>query len=152
MSKSTTRQDAPKLRYKVGSQAFFSCYPDFTPSDLDELELEEAPKLYKNFMQIRKKDGTRCIFKWHKKTADEFVEYSLRSKLPMEVGKFLVPEVAECIGFTIDHLKKLSPVFDRLDEKHAYERIIFDAYIDNGGFWLTQDQRDMAYQVYKSSR
>lgn len=152
MSKSTIRQAEQKRQFSVGSQAFFSAYPDFTPSDADVVEFEVAPKLYKNFMQIRKKDKSRCIFKWRLMSADEFVDYTLTTKLPMEIGKFLVPEVARYVGITVDHLKKMTPVVERLDDKHAYERIIFDAYIANDGFWMTQDQRDLAYQSYRASR
>lgn len=153
MKQSTTRQEKPKLRFKVGSQAFFSEYADFKSSDLDDVEFEENPKLYRYFMQFRKKDGTKCIFKWRKMTADDFVEYSLnKSKLPMEIGKFLVSEVAEYLGFTIEHLKKLSAVVDRIDEKHRYEKIIYNAYLENGAFYLTDAQRKSAYDEYKSER
>lgn len=127
-------------------------YPDFHPSDLDEVEFENDPKLYKNFMQFRKTDGKRCLFKWRKMTADEFVAYTLNSKLSMEVGKFLVPEVAEYLGFTIEHLKQLKPVVDRLDGKHEYEKIIFNAYIAHGDFVLTRDERDLAYEEYRKNR
>ena len=137
------------MRFKVGSKAFFSDYADFDSPDLDEVEFEENPKLYRYFMQFRKKDGTRCIFKWRKMTADEFVSYSLNSKTPMEIGKFLVPEVADYLGFTIEHLRKLSPVVDRLDEKHSYEKVIYVAYISNGAFYLTDEQRRKAYDEYK---
>lgn len=125
-------------------------YPDFTPSDIDEVEFEEKPKLFRDFMQIRKKDRTRCLFIWRKMEPDEFIDYALRSRTPMEVGKFLVPEVAEYLGITIEHLKRLEPVFDRLDDKHQYERVIFKAYLNNNGFWLTGEQRDHAYMLYKS--
>lgn len=152
MKRSITRQDEPRQRFKVGSQAFFSTYLDFKPNDIDEVEFEEEPKLYKNFMQFRKKDKTRCLFLWRKMTADEFVEYTLNTKLPMEIGKFLVPEVAEYIGFTIDHLRQLTSVAERLDGKHSYEKIIFDSYLENGGFYLTQDQRDTAYAEYRITR
>ena len=140
------------MQFIVGSQAFFKQYPDFIPGDIDIVEFEDDPKLYRNFMQFRKKDKTRCIFKWRKMSADEFVEYSLNTKLPMEVGKFLVPEIAQYLGFTIDNLKQLSPVIDKLDEKHSYEKIIFDSYIANDGFYLTDEQRYQAYQEYKRFR
>ena len=152
MSKSTTRPDGQKLRFKVGSTAFFSMYPDFHPNDVDEVEFEDEPRLYKNFMQFRKKNGTRCLFKWRRMTADEFVNYTLNSKLPMEIGKFLVPEVARYLGFTIEHLKQLKPVAERLDGKHKYEQIIFNAYMTHGNFTLTQDERDLAYEEYKKMR
>lgn len=148
MNKTTTQQEESKQRFKVGSQYFFSTYSDFTPGDIDYVEFEEHPKLYKNVMQFRKNDKSLCLFKWRKMSADEFVEYTLRSKLPMELGKFLVPEVAEHLGFTIDHLKRLKSVADRLDDKHKYEKIIYDSYISNNGFFLTQEQRDEAYREY----
>ena len=152
MSKSTIRQAEPKQQFNVGSTAFFSCYYDFKPSDTDEVIFEDEPKLYKNVLQIRKKDGTRCIFKWRKMTADEFVDYTLHSKLPMEMGKFLVPEVADYLGFTLEHLKMLSPVAEKLDAKHQYEKVIFDSYLQNGGYYLTGDQRLKAYIEYLKYR
>lgn len=148
MSKFTTLSAEPKRHFKVGSRAFFEGMPGFAPSDTDEVEFEDNPKFYKNVMQFRKRDRSRCVFKWRKMTPDEFVEHTLRSKLPMEIGKFLVPEVAEYLGFTIEHLKRLAPVVDRLDEKHRYEKVIYDSYIENGAFVLTDEQRNEAYQVY----
>lgn len=152
MSKSTMQLAESKPRFKVGSRAFFEGLEGFFPSDLDEVEFEENPRLYKNFMQFRAKDGSRCLFKWRLMSADEFVDYTLQSKLPMEVGKFLVPEVAEFLGITIDHLKRLKPVIERLDSKHAYERVIYDAYITHNGFWLNEAERNLAYQEYINSR
>lgn len=152
MKQSTTRQEKSRPQFRVGSTYFFSQYPDFNSKDYDEVEFETEPKLYKNVMQFRKRDGTRCLFIWRKMDPDEFVEYTLTTKLPMEIGKFLVPEVAEYLGFTMEHLRRLGPVVDRLDPKHEYERVIFEAYLENGGFWLTQEQRDHAYALYKSIR
>lgn len=96
----------------------------------------------------RARNKGRCLFKWRKMSADEFVEYTLNSKLPMEIGKFLIPEIVEYLGFTIDHLERLRPVVERLDRKHLYEKVIFEAYIKNGGFWLTREDRDRAYEEY----
>lgn len=152
MSKTTIPQEESKQRFRVGSQAFFNGYSDFNPSDIDYVEFEEHPKLYKNVMQFRKKDKSLCLFKWRKMSIDEFIEYTLNSKLPMEIGKFLVPEIAEYLGFTLNDLEKLRPVIEKLDNKHKYEKIIFDSYLQNNGFYLTQEQRDKAYEIYKSER
>lgn len=152
MNKSIIRRDEHRPRYKVGSRAFFEGYPDFHPKDIDEVEFETEPKLYKNFMQFRKKDGTRCLFKWRKMTPDEFVDYMLGSKLPMELGKFLVPEVAEYLGINLHHLAKLRNVSYKLDDRHKYEAVILEAYLENGGFYLTEDQRNRAYEEYKRAR
>jgi hypothetical protein len=152
MSKSTTPLEEQKQRFRVGSRVFFEGMPGFNPNDTDEVEFEDNPRLYKNVMQFRAIGKCRCIFKWRRMTADEFVEYTLNSKLPMEIGKFLVPDVAGYVGITIDHLKRLAPVVDRLDEKHRYEKVIYDAYIENGYFYLTDEQRNKAYHEYARTR
>lgn len=149
MNKTTTQQEEQKQRFKVGSQYFFSTYADFTPGDIDYVEFEEHPRLYRNVLQFRKNDKSMCLFKWRKMSADEFVFYTLHSKLPMEIGKFLVPEVASYLGFTLDHLRQLEPVVERLDRKHSYEKIIYYSYMQNNAFTLTQEQRDQAYAEYK---
>lgn len=70
----------------------------------------------------------------------------------MEIGKFLVPEVVEYLGFTLDDLKRLQPIVEQLDSKHGYEKIIFDSYLENNGFYLTQEQRDNAYIEYRKAQ
>ena len=70
----------------------------------------------------------------------------------MVAGKYLIPEFCQEIGFTINDLPKIKPMIDRLDIKHHYEKIIYDSYIENGAFILTDEQRDKAYQSYKQSR
>jgi hypothetical protein len=70
----------------------------------------------------------------------------------MIVGKFLVPEFCKAIGFTIMDLPRLYPLIQKLDEKHMYEAIIFDSYLQNGDFVLTDSQREKAYQSYQTSR
>ena len=152
MKRYITRPAKSSKRFKVGSQYFFSQYPDYVGNDSDYVEFEEDPKLYRNVMQLRKADKSLCLFKWRKMSADEFVAYTLRTNLPMEIGKFLVPEVAEFLGFTIEHLKQLNSVADRLDEKHRYEKVIYDAYLTNGSFTLTDEQRNAAYQEYVRTR
>ena len=70
----------------------------------------------------------------------------------MVIGKFLVPEFCAEIGFTIEDLPRLEPLLAKLDEKHKYEEIIYNAYIENNAFVLTDEQRAAAYESYKVSR
>lgn len=70
----------------------------------------------------------------------------------MCLGKFLIPEFNEKFGITIEDLKGLSSLLDRLDDKHLYEKIIYDAYIENNDFSLTDEQRQNAYNEYKKYR
>ena len=134
----------------VGSTYFFKDIEGFSPKDLDTLELVENPKNFKQSYQIS--GHGRCIFKWKKMSPEEFIQISLSRNCPMEIGKFLVKEFCDEIGFTIDNLKKLKPLRDSLDDKHKYEGIIFDAYIENQEFNLTEEQLLNAYEEYKKYR
>ena len=109
----------------VGSQYFFSCYSDFKSKDIDELELVDTDA----FQWYRQLSGRgKCLFQFKKlKTTQEYIDYALLAKSGMVIGKFLIPEFCEEIGFTIDMLPQLQPIVDRLDDKHYYEKIIYDS-------------------------
>ena len=132
-----------------GSGYFFSEYPDYVVHDYDKLVLVEG--LPAPVLKMRR--GNDDVIFVRKASPEEMLSQCLDPKVPaMRAGKFLIPEFNEKIGFTIEHLKRLEPVFNRMDEKHKYEKIIFDAYIKNNSFTLTDAQRDTAYQEYKKYR
>lgn len=134
----------------VGSKRFFDGIDGFNSKDVDKVVLVENPI---GFKYVRQTSGSgSCLFEWKKMSAEEFVEFTINSKLPMSVGKFLVPEFCEEIGFTIKHLKQLEPQFSKLDDKHKYEKIIFDSYIKNNSFTLTDEQKMAAYEEYRRER
>ena len=134
----------------IGSTYFFKDFDDFNSKDVDILILIDNPK---GFNYIRQSSGTNnCLFEWKRMSAEEFIKYTLKTKIPMSVGKFLVKEFADEISFTIEHLKKLKLVFNKLDAKHKYEKIIFDAYIKNNSYELTEQQLKEAYDSYKLAR
>lgn len=137
-------------KFLIGSQYFFSCYDDFESKDVDELELIETDK----FKYVRQLSGQgRCLFQVRKQEAkEEYIKYALLSNLGMVIGKFLIPEFCQEIGFTIEDLQQLRELVDKLDDNHKYEEIIFDSYIENGSFTLTDKQRERAYAKYKQSR
>ena len=134
----------------IGSQYFFSCYDGFQGKDVDELQIIETDE----FSQVRQITGQgKCLFQMKKHdTKDDYIEWALKSYIGMVIGKFLVPEFCAEIGFTIEDLPRLAPLLDRLDDKHAYEKIIYHSYLENGSFTLTDEQRDRAYKSYKESR
>ena len=134
----------------IGSRYFFSCYPDFNAKDIDELEFVNTNE----FAQMRQITGqSKCLFQMQRhKNKQQYIIWALRSKLGMVVGKFLVPEFCNEIGFTVEDLPKLKRLVDKLDKKHKYEEIIYNAYLENGSFTLTEEQRYSAYQSYKESR
>ncbi|MEE3384675.1 MAG: hypothetical protein VZR36_06275 [Prevotella sp.] len=83
---------------------------------------------------------------------DEFIKVTLSSGTPMQIGKFLVREVAQYLGFNISHLEQLKSVINNIDDKHLYEKVIFDSYIKNGEFSITDEQKQIAYEVYRNAK
>ena len=134
----------------IGSTYFFSEYNDFNSKDRDELEIIDTNE----FNQIRQITGKgKCLFQMKRHSSkEEYIAWALQSQLGMVIGKFLVPEFNAAIGFSVEDLKRLSPLIKILDDKHKYEEIIFNSYIENGNFTLTKEQRDLAYQSYKETR
>ena len=60
-------------RIKIGSQVFFSKYPDYTSHDKDFVEFQEKPELYRTFMNVKGKGND--IFYYKTMTKQEFIEY-----------------------------------------------------------------------------
>ena len=55
-------------------------------------------------------------------------------------------------GLDFSELHKLALLFEKIDEKHTYEKVIFDSYMENNSYNLTQEQLDLAYLEYKKAR
>lgn len=136
--------------FKIGSSIFFDSYSDYTQKDIDILAITDLPLFGKPMINMKLKD--KDIFFMCIEENSVMLDKTLESGVNMRAGKFLSPEFAEYIGLTIEELKKLKPMFDDIDEKHMYEKVIFDSYIKNNGFFLTNDQRLMAYEEYKRQR
>lgn len=137
-------------KFLIGSTYFFSCYSDFKGKDLDRIEIIETNE----FKQMRQITGRgKCLFQMKKHTTkDEYINWAIESKIGMVIGKFLVPEFCAEIGFTIEDLPKLKVLLGRLDDKHKYEEIIYNSYLENDSFTLTAEQRLKAYEKYKEAR
>ena len=98
------------------------------------------------------KIGNDDIFLFRNMSKMGYINDLVKSKTPMKIGKFLIPEFVDYIGFTIEDLKNLFYIFNNIDTKHTYEKLIAQAYITNNGFYLTDLQRDLAYDEYKKTR
>ena len=133
----------------MGSRVFFENMPGFESKDIDELCIMDVFNLKGNSLHLNGLHG-KDVFLYKDMSKERFIEDA--GKLPMKVGKFLVPEFAEYLGMTIEDLKKLKPIIDAIDEKHEYEKVIFDSYIENNGFYLTDEQRERAFKIYKEKR
>lgn len=134
----------------VGSRAFFSKCPNFRSKDTDYLILVDKGNGFQYVRQISM--DHQCIFEFVRRPKQEMIDYALTHGAPMQVGKFLVKEVAEALALTAEDLKQLKPLIDKLDSKHAYERIIFDYITENGSWDIPDEVRDAAYKAYKTAR
>jgi len=137
-------------RFQMGSSVFFSSFPGYKPKDRDELVIMSDWLFPTNSMRMV--DGDKDIFLYRKMSKNAFIDDALTSGVPMRAGKFLVPSFAFYLGMNIGDLKRLQPLIDEIDEKHTYERIIYEAYLKNGGWWLTSEQLAKAYDEYKRTR
>lgn len=141
----------PIVEFKIGSSVFFSDYEDYTAKDNDKLcIMDNFPIKDTNVLNL-KQNGDDVFF-YKNMSKDEFIKDTIDSKVPMRVGKFLSPEFCKYIGFEISDYAKLNEVFNNLDDRHQYEKIIRDAYIENNSFTLTDEQRLKAYEEYKGKR
>ena len=136
----------------MGSSYFFDRYDDYKLKDNDELHIVDE-FIFPNrvCMNMKLFDGND-IFIFKNTDKQEYINDVYESGVNMKVGKFLIPEFNKYINFTIDDLKSLQPIFDNMDKKHTYERVIFESYLKNGDFFLTDEQRMEAYKEYKRSR
>ena len=134
----------------VGSRAFFSGMKGFQSKDRDYLILVEQPQGF-NWRREQSVRGI-CTFQYKLGTPAEMVSKTLEVGDPLLIGKFLVPEVADVLGATIDDILPLETLLPKLDDKHQYEAVIFNAIKTNGSFTLTEEQRKEAFKVYKSAR
>lgn len=133
----------------MGSRYFFKQYPDYKSHDIDMIELQDNCD-YERLLIIRGQGKDMFFLK--RKPKNELIQDALNSELAMVVGKFLIPEFNKEIGFEINDLLKLKPLIEKLDDKHKYEEIIYNSYLKNNDFILTDEQRLEAYKSYKQSR
>lgn len=137
------------LQINIGSSYFFKSIKEYKPHDLDRLYILDN-RLPKNLSLVNFKEDGNDVFIYSNLTKEEWIENTLT--VPMKAGKFLVPEFCEYIGFEWEELPKLKECFDNMDEKHSYEKIIYNAYLENGDFFITKKQLNEAYEEYKKYR
>ena len=140
----------PDKRFTVGSELFFGGINGFVPKDYDYVILIDNPTIFKNTMTMR--NETEDIFLWRRMSADEFVDITIKLNDPILAGKFLSKEFNDEIGFTLEHLRKLENLFNKIDQKHEYEKVVFGYYMKNNGFYLTTEQLENTFLTYKQNK
>ena len=141
----------PIVTFNIGSTIFFDDIDGFSSKDTDKLCIMDTFNINGTNVLNMRLNGEDVFF-YRNMTKEEFIEDTINSKVPMRVGKFLAPEFCKYIGFEISDYERLSDMFKELDEKHKYEIIIRDAYIENGSFTMTNEQKLKAYEEYKRER
>ena len=139
-------------KFLCGSTYFFQNFEDFKGKDIDEIILVDEGNGYNYVKHVT--TGNLCKFYIVRRPKAELISYVLdNEKVPgMVINRFLIPEFAAEFGITITDLKKLKPLLEKLDDKHKYLETIYNAYITNKTFELTEEQLNEAYQVYKEAR
>lgn len=139
-------------RITIGSRAFFNGMPNFQSKDTDILVFTDNPSGFTHYRQSSM--SGRCTIEWAMKSKEGFIAYAMREKADgLEFGKFLVSEFAKELELTIADLSMLYSHFkNRIDDKHKYQHAIYDAYVTNGDFTLTDVQRAAAYDSYRAMR
>ena len=133
----------------MGSRYFFERYEDFQSHDIDKIQIEDTDEY--DYIRVLRGQG-KDYFYIKRKPKEEMTQDALKQELPMVVGKFLIPQFNKAIDFTIEDLPRLKPLIDKLDDKHLYEKIIYESYLENNSFTLTDEQRLKAYNEYKKYR
>lgn len=136
---------------RIGSSVFFSKFTDYKIKDIDEMVIQDKWLPDKICVLNFKKDN-KDVFLWSPLTKNQFIENTIKDNEPLRVGMFIVPEFCEYIGFEIKDYDKIKHLFDCLDDKHKYEKVIMNAYIKNNSFTLTEEQLNKAYAIYKKYR
>lgn len=134
----------------VGSRAFFSGMEGYRAQGCDTLTLTTEPDGF-DWRRESCLRGNRQ-FTYLLESPAAMVQRTLDAAEPLLVGKFLVPEVAEAIGATVDDILPLEPLLEKLDDKHRYVAVIYEAVKTNGSFTLSDEQRLAAFEAYRSAR
>ena len=141
----------PIIKFKIGSAVFFDKLPGYETVDNDWLAIMDSFIPGKIMMNVKLYNDDIFFYRNNLSKYD-LIEDTFKSNVPMRVGKFLVPEFAKYIEFTIDDLKQFDDIFNQLDDKHKYEKVIYESYIENNDFILTDEQLNKAYDEYKKYR
>lgn len=134
----------------TGSRVFFDGLNGFEPKDSDFIQVVEKEDANFNWQRQLQKNGIE-IFEVVRLPKEKWIEHYVKSG-SKPLGMFLTPAFAQEFGITIADLEQLRPMRERLDAHHEYLGIIYDAYLENGSFTLTDAQRMAAFENYKAAR
>ena len=138
-------------KIRIGSTSFFESFNDFKSKDIDELCIISKPINGKETSFCIKLNGKDLIL-YPQLSKEQFIKNDLNINDPIKIGKYLSKEFIDYIHLTIDDLKLLKPLYNKIKDTHKYQQIIYDAYIENNNFTLSKEQLIKAYKEYKKYR
>lgn len=134
-----------------GSNVFFKDIKGFYPHDTDWVMIDETLDIKDKYI-IRYRPGAD-YFVYSKLTREEFLNIMKNDYgSPLKLCVVILPEIIKLYKINIDHLKSLKSKRDQLPEKYEYLGIIYDSYIENNDFYLTDEQLMKSYEKYKQYR
>lgn len=130
--------------------------PDYQGHDYDTLMiLDKWPEYVEDTRFSCRKEKSDLFF-LKEQNKEQYINEILQiseQTYASRVCHFMVPEFVNHIGLTIEDLKRVESVVRLLENtRHKWYCVIYDAYIKNNGFYLTEEQKQEAYNVYKTAR
>lgn len=138
-------------RIITGSRAFFSGMEGFKPKDYDVIVIVNNKEVPFKWMR-QTSNGSVDVFEIVRHPKAKLISHAVEKAQPMAIARFLTPAFAKEIGLHPSDLPALRPMRENLDYKHEYLGVIYDAYVSNSSFELTDDQRQAAFDVYLKYR
>ena len=137
----------------VGSAAFFDGISTFEPKTIDKLSFVDSTR---NgwWRYVVTKNGVKH-YKWQRHTLTEYVNKLAHCTDCKRVTTLLVPAfVSEVKGSLSDsqYIAAIESAINRLCERHAWGKTVYQAYVANGSLTLTEEQRATAYALYEAAR
>ena len=137
----------------TGSRAFFEGLDGFVPHDTDAIQFvgeQDVNFLFRRKMYDRTDgcDTFYCV----RRPKTQYLKWAEKFASGNTIGQFLTPAFCKEFGITLEDIKSLRPMLERLDKRHKYLAIIYDAYMTNGSMTITEEQRQKAFEEYKKER
>lgn len=137
----------------TGSRAFFEGMDGFSPHDTDAIQIVNEQDV--NFLFRRQMydhtdgcDTFYCV----RQPKEQYLRWAARFASGSTLGQFLTPDFCQEFGITVEDLEQLRPMTERIDKRHKYLAIIYEAYMKNGSMTMTDEQRHAAFEEYKRER
>lgn len=99
-----------------------------TSMSIDYVEIIDNPS---GFNYIKTVDGSSFKVYIKRRPANEIIDFIIDHNLYRVAGVFLVDEVREELGVTVNDMERLQPMFDTFTGKYEYLKKLFDAIINN---------------------